>query len=468
VKVPITHATALLALLTLAATGVAATPAATIVVTNTNDSGAGSLRQAILDSNASVGVLDTITFNIAGSGVQTIVLTSALPDITDPVIINGQSQPGYNNVTPLVELNGSGIAAPNAVLTISSGNTEVYALAVNRGPDVGIRIRTNGGNTVGNCAIGTDPTGTIALGNATHGIVIENVSGNRINFPFGNRRNVIAGNGMHGVLVSGASATANVVDENSLGADWSGTVPVSSGGYGILIIDAGNTTVTSNFIGHHALGGVCVQGTANVATINTNIITANGGPGVGVQAPASRVTIRTNKLYSNAGLGIDLGLDGRTPNDALDADTGANNLQNYAVITKAEFGWVGSGGSRYVGVTVSMQGEPNTNYTFELNQGIEGRGPDDPQVIFNYISQISTFTTDASGFSSFVMPGNLLSASRILTGTITDPLGNTSELSPAFTIPDLTADSGACGAGGFEALLPLLLAALRRRRRKSR
>jgi hypothetical protein len=465
VKETITRATALIAMLTLAGTGVGAAPAATIVVTNTNDSGAGSLRQAILDSNASVGVLDTITFSIAASGVQTIVLTSPLPDITDPVIINGQSQPGYDNLTPIVELNGSGIAAPNAVLTISSGNTEVYALAVNRGPDVGIRIRTNGGNTIGNCAIGTDPTGTIALGNATHGVVIENVPGNRINFPFGNRRNVIAGNGMHGVLMTGAAASSNVIDGNAIGANWSTTVPVTNGGYGILIVDAGNTTVTSNYIGHNALGGVCVQGTATVATIKKNFIVFNGGAGVGVQAPASGVTIQTNDLYSNAGLGIDLGLDGRTPNDVLDADTGANNLQNFAVITKAEFGPVGVGGVRYVGITLSMQGEPFTNYLFELNQGIEGRGPDDPQVTSSYISPTISFVTDASGFGTSVMSANLLSTTRILTGTITDPVGNTSELSPAFTISDLTADSGACGATGLEALLPLLLAALRRHRR---
>ena len=54
----------------------------TFTVTNTNDSGAGSLRQAILDANANAGA-DTIAFNI-GSGIQTIGFSSKLPDITDP------------------------------------------------------------------------------------------------------------------------------------------------------------------------------------------------------------------------------------------------------------------------------------------------------------------------------------------------------------------------------------------------
>ena len=59
--------------------------AAILLVSNAADSGAGSLRQAILDSNASTGVLDTITFNIPGTGVQTIVPLTILPAITDPV-----------------------------------------------------------------------------------------------------------------------------------------------------------------------------------------------------------------------------------------------------------------------------------------------------------------------------------------------------------------------------------------------
>ncbi len=66
---------------------------ATLLVINTNDSGVGSLRQAILDSNASVGVIDTINFAIAGMGIPSIALTSALPTVTDPVIIDGTTEP---------------------------------------------------------------------------------------------------------------------------------------------------------------------------------------------------------------------------------------------------------------------------------------------------------------------------------------------------------------------------------------
>ena len=65
------------------------------VVTNTNDSGAGSLRQAILDANANEGA-ETITFSIPGSGRHTITLATALPAVTENTTIDGASQSGFS------------------------------------------------------------------------------------------------------------------------------------------------------------------------------------------------------------------------------------------------------------------------------------------------------------------------------------------------------------------------------------
>src|ERR1700687_151818 len=81
---------------------------ATFTVLTTNDSGPGSLRQAILDANGNPG-LDTIAFNIGG-GSQTIPPAYALPAITDPVIIDGTTQPGYSG-SPLIVLDGTGTGA---------------------------------------------------------------------------------------------------------------------------------------------------------------------------------------------------------------------------------------------------------------------------------------------------------------------------------------------------------------------
>ena len=75
-------------------------------VTNTNDSGPGSLRQAILNVNAAAGSGNVIDFAIVEGGVQVITPLSALPPIEEAVLIDGWSQPGYSTL-PLIELNGS-------------------------------------------------------------------------------------------------------------------------------------------------------------------------------------------------------------------------------------------------------------------------------------------------------------------------------------------------------------------------
>ena len=89
--------------------------ATTFTVTNTNDSGAGSLRQAILDANANAGA-DTVAFNVSGagcdgSGVCTITPASDLPTLAGAVVIDGYTQPGAT-----VNTNAAG--AINAVLKI--------------------------------------------------------------------------------------------------------------------------------------------------------------------------------------------------------------------------------------------------------------------------------------------------------------------------------------------------------------
>lgn len=98
-------------------------------VVNNSDSGPGSLRQAILDSNAQPG-LDTIAFHIDGGGVQTIQLTSVLPAITDPIVMDGSTQPGFAG-SPLIELSGRAAGPEGNGLFITAGNSVIRALAIN-------------------------------------------------------------------------------------------------------------------------------------------------------------------------------------------------------------------------------------------------------------------------------------------------------------------------------------------------
>ena len=102
--------------------------AATFTVTNTADSGAGSLRQAIDDANSAAGT-DTIAFDIPGAGVHTITPLSLLPIIGTPLTIDGYTQPGSApntnatgalNTVLQIEIDGTG--APNRCITIGAND----------------------------------------------------------------------------------------------------------------------------------------------------------------------------------------------------------------------------------------------------------------------------------------------------------------------------------------------------------
>src|SRR5947207_2682564 len=102
----------------------------TFTVTNTNDTGTGSLRQAVTDANNHSG-LDTIAFDIPGTGVHTITPATALPNITDAVIIDGYTQPGASantlavgdNAQLLIQLDGSTTAGNGLAFGPPGGST---------------------------------------------------------------------------------------------------------------------------------------------------------------------------------------------------------------------------------------------------------------------------------------------------------------------------------------------------------
>ena len=98
-------------------------------VTTTADSGPGSLRQAILDSNfATTSGTNTIDFDIPGPGVETIDLASPLPPITTSVLIDGTTQPGFAG-TPLIAFGNQSPGSPGP-FTISGGDVTIRGLAV--------------------------------------------------------------------------------------------------------------------------------------------------------------------------------------------------------------------------------------------------------------------------------------------------------------------------------------------------
>ena len=139
--------------------------AATYTVTTVADSGAGTLRQAILNANANPG-LDTIVFNISGTGPFTITPASAFPTITDPVVIDGTTQANYAG-TPLIEINGSSLASGTDGLHIVAGGSTARGLAINRCPRDAIRLESLGTNVIQGNFLGTDPPAPWPGGTAT-------------------------------------------------------------------------------------------------------------------------------------------------------------------------------------------------------------------------------------------------------------------------------------------------------------
>ncbi len=208
-------------------------PAMTFTVTTTGDNGGvnpppgagtGTLRQAIVDANANPGA-DMITFNILPAGMKTISPMSALPTITDPVTIDGTTQPGFAG-SPIIELNGTGAGDANGLL-ITAGSSIVRGLVINRFNNNGILLSgPNGSNQVEGNFIGMDATGTTPLANVD-GVLIDGVPGNKIGGMVAAARNVISGNGLRGVDIQNAGATMNQVQGNFIGTDVTGTMRTS-------------------------------------------------------------------------------------------------------------------------------------------------------------------------------------------------------------------------------------------------
>jgi hypothetical protein len=228
-------------------------------VINTNDAGEGALRQAILDANAHPG-LNTIIFDIRPGGLQTIRPTSALPTITNPVVIDGTYQPGFAG-TPLIELNGSDAGQNANGLTIDAGNCTIRGLVVDEFIyTTGIVLETNGVNRIVGNYIGTDPTGTVARGNGIQGIGIFSGAGNVIGGTTAADRNLISGNPNRGLYIAGPNT---VVQGNFIGTDATGA-RILGNHEGIAIVGAPFTTI-----------GGTVPGAGNV--ISGNSFQGGGG-----------------------------------------------------------------------------------------------------------------------------------------------------------------------------------------------
>jgi CSLREA domain-containing protein len=346
--------------------------------------------------------------------------------------------------------------------------------------DTGIVLLSNGNTVTGNY-IGTDAAGTAALGNASAGITVQGSSSNTItnNVISGTQPTDASGAGID-LVQSATQSSNNVIQGNRIGTDKSGSIAIGNSRRGIMLNGASNNTIGGSGAGqanvisgntgdgiHLASGdqntiqgnliGVAADGTSALgnggfgiqmnSSINAvggsgagegNVIANNNGAGIVITGGTGNGVLG-NRFYANASLGINLGTDSVTANDAGDADVGANNLQNFPVISSATL----SGGSLHlVGTLDTDAALANPGFRVEafLNNACDPSGNGEGE----FFVGASSVSVDGSGHAAFTLDLPTSATGTVATATATAAgTGDTSEFSACASV---TAGGG--GGGG--------------------
>jgi len=381
--------------------------AAIFTVTNTSDSGAGSLRQAILGANANPGA-DTIAFDITGSGVHTITLSSSLPltSATGGLTVDGTTQPGYAG-TPLIAVvcANTGVSGFNFT---SAGTVQGLSIG---GCGTGIIAGSGGGPiTVKSSYLGLGPDGLTAVPNNAA------ISLSHVAFTIGGApadRNVISGNTSYGIFIGsfaggtiqnnyvGTNVTGAVARPNDIGIrllGGSGTAVLIGGPgsanlisgnlvQGILIEAAVDVTIQSNFIGTNGNGNVAIgNGGAGIQGGGPGLVIGGTGVGdgnlvsgnlIGMDLLGEGMTVQGNAIgvdssgiapLPNRGHGIKLGSPGTVPNIIGDVTVPGGPGANHIAYN------LGAGIAVFQGTGHTIRGN-NIHDNDDLGIDLNGNGP---------------------------------------------------------------------------------------------
>ncbi|HEY8131519.1 MAG TPA: hypothetical protein VII12_06470 [Thermoanaerobaculia bacterium] len=268
----------------------------TFFVNNTNDSGTGSLRKAILDANANQGFTDKIVFAIPGAGLHVITPASQLPGITDPVVIDATPSGVCNGGAPTVEIDGISAGLAHG-LFVATGGTTIRGLAITRFASsefAGIFIAGGAGSVIECSYLGLAADGVTAKGNYD-GVRIGGSFNNIIGGASATVRNVLSGNVRNGVLIMGptsgvsGSVMQTLIQGNFIGTDVTGTLRRGNGSNGVQIINSASNTI----------GGT---GPAR------NVISGNNGEGIRIDgATATANMVQGNYIGTSVSGAADLG-----------------------------------------------------------------------------------------------------------------------------------------------------------------
>jgi len=388
-------------------------PAATVTVTGTGDTiavdGLVTLREAITSINnganvnadvsaiGAYGTNDTIHFNIAGAGVKTINATTAEPLITKPVTIDGYTQgvtsvntlANADNAVILIELNGTNAGSGKDGLTLgpASGGSTIRGLVINRFTGNGLVVQSDGNTIVGNF-IGINPAGTARQPNGTFptsgdGILIQNASNNLIGSAALADRNVLSGNSVGGIHITGtvtAPASGNTIQGNFVGVAADGkssvgnrTEPAPAAGaaegnnlYGIQISGGDNNTVGGTAPGSRNVVGLCADGIVLDNGAQGNLIQGNFlGVGADGVTPAGNIQ-HGIVLHSSNTFAVPIG-----PPQPNEPGVSFNLLGGTAAGAGNLVEFNGTGGIAIFGNPVSASGQPNIDNPIEGNSIFE-------------------------------------------------------------------------------------------------
>jgi hypothetical protein len=269
----------------------------TFTVSTLADSGAGSLRQAILDANAAAGE-NRIEFTVAGT---IRVGSSALPVITNGVVVDGTSAPGFAG-KPVVRIDYQNTAG----LTLASGaaGSRLLALSLVDAAGAGVTVAASNTTLAGNF-IGLWGNGVTLEPNRGDGVAVQTgANGNTIGVASAKSfqlSNVISGNLGNGITIAGGDG--NVVAANHIGTDASGRIPLGNGGHGIRLTSGADV----NVIGGVATGGNDPTANQFVRPPQGNLISANRGCGVRIDGGAEYNQLSGNYIGTTASGNTPLG-----------------------------------------------------------------------------------------------------------------------------------------------------------------
>ena len=322
--------------------------ASTFTVTSTNDSGAGSLRTAIINALSNGVTADTITFSIAGAGVHTIALSTPLPYVSAPnKQILADTQSGYALGAPTIHLVPGALAAQsNSVLTLTSSNCVVRGFHIsNFSNTTAVILNGSGGHTVA----------ANVLVNNLDGIAINGGSNDLVGGYSASERNVVSSNGDFGIVINSPAANGTIAG-NFLGTTLDGlaawpnrlTGLAVSGGRGFTIK---GTNGAPQVISGNGWVGLSFSGTGSVGCVVY-------GNYIGTDVTGMHGLRNANYgLYMDNAAGVSVGGSSATMRNVIAGQTGYNvAIQNGSYNNAVVANYIGVGSNGVTVVTNLMTG----------------------------------------------------------------------------------------------------------------